>query len=191
MMATTRMSSSSRDVEPAWAWSSYEPDAQRPWDLARAGHLLRRATWGADWSTLQEALQHGPQRAVDQLLNPPGDVASQEQQMRADEEAVARSSGMDSLAAWWLRRLIRSRFPLQEKMTLFWHSHFAVGRGRVNDTMLMLRHIQTLRQHALGSYRQLLEAAAQDAAVLLSVGAERNRKLQPNENFARQLMERV
>ncbi len=85
--------------------------------------------------------------------------------------------------------MVRSPFPLQEKMTLFWHSHFGVSNSRVNSSQLMLRHAQTLRQHALGSYRSLLEAAASDPAVLLSVGADRSRKMQPNENFIKQLMD--
>ena len=190
MSTTSSAKQSLEAVDPAWAWMPFQPDQQRPWTRKLAGHLLRRAAWGGNATSLQQTFEQGPQAAIDRLLDPDADVAAFEQQMRGDEEAVARASSIDSLAAWWLRRMQRTPFPLQEKMTLFWHSHFGVSQGRVNDALLMLRHIQTLRQHALGSYRDLLEAASQDAAVLLSVGADRNRRLQPNESFVRQLMER-
>jgi uncharacterized protein (DUF1800 family) len=176
--------------DPEWAWAEYVPGAERPWSLALAGHLLRRATLGWTWQSLQEAHEAGPAQAVERLVQPPAaDVESFEKTMRRDELAVARASGVDSLRAWWLLRMLRTPFPLRERMTLFWHSHFGVSNSRVNDAQLMLRHVQMLRDHALGSYRQLLEAASNDPAVMLSVGAERSRKWQPNENFIRQLME--
>ena len=57
-------------TDPQWAWAAYSPDEQRPWNLARAGHLYRRAAFGANWSQLQQALADGPQRTVDKLLRP-------------------------------------------------------------------------------------------------------------------------
>lgn len=188
-MMTNQLKSPHADIDPAWAWAEYVPDDKRPWTLALAGHLLRRAGFGASWNTLQLALEAGPKETVERLVRPAANVASFERTMSGDELAVARASGVDTLRAWWLLRLLKTPHPLQEKMTLFWHSHFGVRNSRVNDTQLMLRHVQTLREHALGSYRAMLEAAAADVAVLLSVGAERSPKVQPNENFIRQLME--
>ena len=75
-------------------------------------------------------------------------------------------------------------------MTIFWHSHFGVSNARVNDSQLMMRHVRTLRTHALGSYRALLDGVSQDPAVFLALGADANRKAYPNERFSRQLMER-
>ena len=60
--------------DPRWAWAAYEPDADRPWNLARAGHLYRRAAFGASWEQLQQALSDGPQRTVDRLLQPKAEV---------------------------------------------------------------------------------------------------------------------
>ncbi len=177
------------DVDPGWAWAEYEPDGKRPWTPELAGHLLRRTTFGAAWQQHQQAAQAGPRRTIDLLIRPEADVASFERTMSQDEEAVARGSSIESLRAWWLRRMIKSPHPLQEKMTLFWHSHFGVSHSRVKEVQPMLRHVQTLREHALGSYRSLLEAAARDPAVLVSVGAAKSPKMQPNENFIRQLMQ--
>jgi uncharacterized protein (DUF1800 family) len=175
--------------DPGWAWSEYQPDDKRPWTLPLVGHLLRRAAFGASWSECQQALEAGPRRTIDLLVRPQGDVAGWERTMSQDEVAVSRASGIETMRAWWLRRMLLTPHPLLEKMTLFWHSHFGVSNARVNDPQLMLQHVQTLREHALGSYRAMLEAAAQDPAVLLNAGAERSPKSQPNENFIRQLMQ--
>ena len=56
--------------DPGWAWSAYKPSASRPWNLAQAGHLYRRAAFGADWGQLQQAVADGPDRAIDKLLRP-------------------------------------------------------------------------------------------------------------------------
>lgn len=189
MFATQALTRPADAADPAWAWAEYVPDSKRPWTLTMAGHLLRRAAFGANWNTLQQVLESGPRQAIGQLVRRQEDVADFERTMSQDEMAVARTGGIESLRAWWLRRMVRSPFPLQEKMTLFWHSHFGVSNSRVNDSQLMLGHVQMLRQHATGSYRLLLEAASSDPAILLSVGADRSRKMQPNENFIRQLMD--
>ena len=63
-------------VDPQWAWARYEPGAQSPWNLSLAGHLYRRAAFGATWEQLQQALREGPQRTLDRLLRPSQDVES-------------------------------------------------------------------------------------------------------------------
>lgn len=116
------------DAGPDRAWDPYEPSARCPWDLARAAHLYRRAGFGATWDELRQALKAGPQRAVDRLLDPEGEVASFSRTCD-DYEKAAASAG--ALRAWWLRRIIQTPHPLLEKMTLFWHDFFAVGTARV------------------------------------------------------------
>ena len=172
--------------DPRWAWAAYEPDADRPWNLARTGHLYRRAAFGASWEQLQQALSDGPQRTIDKLLRPQAEAA--EFNRTYDEYEVATGS-VDQLRAWWLRRMIQSPYPLQEKMTLFWHSHFATNAEKVKNARLMQQHIRLLRSQALGSFRILLEGISQDPAVLLWLGAEASRKAQPNENLARAIIE--
>ncbi|HUU02786.1 MAG TPA: DUF1800 domain-containing protein [Myxococcota bacterium] len=173
-------------TDPRWAWAAYEPDADRPWNLARAGHLYRRAAFGASWDQLQQALADGPQRTIDMLLQPQGDMAEFN---RTYDEYEAATGSVDQLRAWWLRRMIQTPHPLQEKMTLFWHSHFATNAEKVKNARLMQQHVRLLRSQALGSYRILLEGISQDLAVLLWLGAEASRKANPNENLARALME--
>jgi uncharacterized protein (DUF1800 family) len=174
--------------DPQWAWAPYNPDPERPWDLPLAGHLYRRAAFGASWKQLQQALADGPQRTVDKLLQPEADAAVLDQQYDAYEASAAGS--IPSLRAWWLRRMLLTPHPLAEKMTLFWHDHFATSNVRVGNPRLMMQHVQLLRKHALGQYGPLLAAVSQDPAMLVGVGADASRKAVPNENFVRQLMDR-
>ena len=172
--------------DPHWAWAAYEPDADRPWNLARAGHLYRRAAFGASWEQLQQALSDGPQRTIDKLLKPQAEAVEFN---RTYDEYEAATGSVDQLRAWWLRRMIQTPHPLQEKMTLFWHSHFATNAAKVKNARLMQQHVGLLRSQAIGSFRILLEGISQNPAVHIWLGAEANRKTHPNENLARALME--
>jgi len=175
-----------RLADPNWAWAAYQPDAERPWDLRAAGHLFRRAAFGAEWSQLQEALADGPQRSVDKLLAPDADMA----EFNREQDAFENSASADSLRAWWLRRMIITPHPLLEKMTLFWHDHFATSNAKVKNPILMKNHVQLLRSHALGSFEPLLQDVSRDPAMLVWLDANTNRKSQPNDKLARNLMER-
>jgi uncharacterized protein (DUF1800 family) len=172
--------------DPAWAWAACEPDDERPWTLAQAGHLYRRAALGADWEQLQQALSDGPQRSIDRLLRPQADV---EAFNAALDEYETSATSVNDLRAWWLRRMIQTPQPHLEKMTLFWHSYFATSGAGAKDTRLMRQHIRLLRSQALGSFESLLQGISRDPAVLVWLGADANRKALPNENFARPLVE--
>lgn len=172
--------------DPDWAWAEYEPDAERPWNFVQAGHLYRRAAFGADWNQLQEALSDGPQRTIDKLLRPQADLIAFN---RAYDNFEISAVSVDALRAWWLRRMIQTPHPLLEKMTLFWHSHFATNGEKVKSARLMQQHIQLLRSQALNSFRTLLEGISHDPAILVWLEADANRKAFPNENFVRPLME--
>jgi uncharacterized protein (DUF1800 family) len=82
--------------------------------------------------------------------------------------------------------MVRSTWPLQEKLTLFWHDHFAT---RDQDTPLMLRQNRMLRQYGMGSYRRLLRQVTRDPAMQLFLSLADSHKDSPNENYARELME--
>ncbi len=172
--------------DPDWAWAAYEPDAERPWTLAQAGHLYRRAACGATWEQLQQALSDGPQRTIDKLLKPQAEVVAFN--TKYDQYETSTTSISD-LRAWWLRRMIQTPHPLLEKMTLFWHSHFATSGSAVQNVSLMRQHIRLLRRQALGSFGILLEGVSRDPAVFLWLGADANRKALPNDNFVRPFME--
>jgi uncharacterized protein (DUF1800 family) len=79
--------------------------------------------------------------------------------------------------------------PLREKMTLFWHNHFATSATKVQSATLMYRQNQLLRQHALGKFSTLLHEVGRDPAMLVWLDASQNVKGRPNENYAREVME--
>jgi uncharacterized protein (DUF1800 family) len=87
---------------------------------------------------------------------------------------------------WWLDRMIRTQRPLVEKMTLFWHNHFAT---RDQDRPLMLRQNKMMRGRALGPFASLLKAVTTDPAMQLFLSLADSDKSSPNENYARELME--
>ncbi|HZA65656.1 MAG TPA: DUF1800 family protein, partial [Geminicoccaceae bacterium] len=93
------------------------------------------------------------------------------------------------VAYWWADRMLSTARPLEEKMALFWHGHFATSEDKVRDFRKMLRQNETLRRHATGDFRDLVVAIAQDPAMLYFLDAGVNVKGAPNENFAREIME--
>jgi len=178
--------------DPSWAWSPYVPAASRPWDLRRAGHLYRRAASGASWSQLEQALRDGPARTVERLLRPEADVAAFDRTFDAYEAAAIDPESLttDTLCEWWLRRMIQTPHPLQEKMILCWHGHFAVRNFVVKNGRLMARYVGQLRMHALGRFQPLLSAVIAEPAVRLSFDANANRKRTLDLALARALLER-
>ena len=95
----------------------------------------------------------------------------------------------ERIGYWWANRMLTTKQPLQEKMTLFWHGHFATGDEKVLDYRKMLQQNELLRAKATGNFRDLLISVSQDPAMLAYLDAGVNLKGAPNENFARELME--
>jgi uncharacterized protein (DUF1800 family) len=93
------------------------------------------------------------------------------------------------ISYWWANRMLQTNRPLEEKMTLFWHGHFATTEDKVRDYRKMLKQNELFRQKATGNFRDLLVAAAKDPAMLTFLDAGVNIKGAPNENFAREIME--
>jgi len=93
------------------------------------------------------------------------------------------------LSYWWANRMLTSPRPFQEKMTLFWHGHFATSEEKVRDYRKLYVQNNVLRQHANGKFRPLMVAVAKDPAMLAFLDAAANLKGAPNENFAREIME--
>jgi uncharacterized protein (DUF1800 family) len=85
--------------------------------------------------------------------------------------------------------MVKTRVPLREKLTLFWHGHFATSVEKVEDVHLMHRQIETIRRLAWGNFHDLVLAIAKDPAMIVYLDGESNTKAHPNENFGRELME--
>jgi hypothetical protein len=93
------------------------------------------------------------------------------------------------LGVWWANRMLTTTRPLEEKLTLFWHGHFATGDAKVRDYRMMLRQNLMLRRNAEGPLRALLVGILKDPAMLVYLDNGENVKAHPNENFGRELLE--
>jgi hypothetical protein len=172
------------------ALEPYVPTSDDPFDRRKAAHLGRRAAFGFREPELAECLAAGPARAIDRLLDPPADGGA------AFAELLAQLDGQlldlakeEDLQAWWIYRMLRSNDPLREKLTLFWHGHFATSLRKVELASRMRTQNETLRAHALGPFGDLLLAVGKDPAMLVWLDNRTNRKGRPNENWAREVME--
>ena len=93
------------------------------------------------------------------------------------------------LVAWWLDRMVLANNGLTERMTWFWHGHWATAIGKVEYALPMKIQNETLRKYALGNFNQMASAMLQDAALQYWLDGNQNQKGAPNENLARELME--
>ncbi len=181
--------------DPEGAWAPFAPDASQPWDLASVSHLHRRAGFAADWSVLRRDLRDGPVASIDRLIE--GEPKALDGSPASDFEAfieamatkLAPSADLTGLQAIWMYRMIFTPHPLRERMTLFWHGHFATSIAKVESPALMQRQNNLLRSQALGDFRGLLQAVGKDPAMLIWLDSTINRKAHPNENYAREVME--
>jgi hypothetical protein len=90
---------------------------------------------------------------------------------------------------WWANRMLQTTHPVEQKMALFWHGHFATHENKVRDYRKMLQQIALFERHATGNLRDLTIQVAQNPAMLYFLDAQYNVKGAPNENFAREVME--
>ena len=172
-----------------------------------ARHLLNRAGFGATDAEIREYAALGREEAVARLLAGTRREASIRAPAFVDEPFVpfykVRQMGVEErqaeqrklmergfeLRAWWLREMSLTASPLTERMTLFWHNHFATAQQKVRHGQLMYRQNALLRSEALGNFATLLHAVAKDPAMLIYLDNAGSRRQAPNENFAREVME--
>jgi hypothetical protein len=175
-------------VDPEWAWSEFSPSRSTPWDRQLAAHLHRRSGFGATAEQLDDSLKRSPQEVVASIC-----AAAQEPADATQYDALVQSvlAGGDpqGLGAAWAYRMLTTSAQLREKMTLFWHGHFATSAEKVEDVHLMHNQNELLRTHALGDFAAILRGISKDPAMLIYLDSVTNRKAHPNENFAREVME--
>ena len=181
--------------DPTRAWAPFDPGQGRPWDLPSVAHLHRRAGFSAPWPILTRDLADGPSSAIDRLIE--GEPNSGDGQSASEfaalldsmGERIGASAAPERLRGIWLYRMIHTPRPLLERMTLFWHDHFATSIVKVINPSTMQRQNALLRANALGDFKALLEGIGKDPAMLTWLDATANRRAKPNENYAREVME--
>jgi len=176
--------------DPDEAWLPWRPTANDPWGSKWAAHLYRRATFGPSPEEIEEAKRIGVQGTLDLLLQGKPD---QEDWRKTLDDVGRVAAEMDEdggdLRGWWVYTMLESAHPLREKLTLFWHGHFATSLVKLRSPPLMFEQNRLLREHALGRFGPMLHAISRDAAMMIWLDSSSNVKGSPNENYARELME--
>lgn len=190
------------------------PLPESRWDTSAAAHLLNRAGWGGTPPEVARLQSLGRSGAVAQLLDfqaapvastepdwahPDPDRAGKLRTLRdAPEEKrqeLLREIQKENrqhlleLQYRWLKRMTQEGAPLQEKLTLFWHGHFATSAQKVRSPRLMYRQNELFRTHCAGHWPTLLDSVTRDPAMLLYLDQAESKPGHPNENYARELME--
>ncbi|MFY9468578.1 MAG: DUF1800 domain-containing protein [Solirubrobacterales bacterium] len=157
---------------------------------AQAERLLWRLGFGPRRGEIARFAGLGLDRAVAALIDPIGPTV-------LDGRAPVLEGGtpLDPVRTrnheqlWWLDRITRVNHPFRERMTLIWHDWFATSNTGVGGQRVMLEQNRTIRRLATGSFPDLLLAMTRDPAMLVWLSGNRNTRLSPNENYAREMME--
>jgi uncharacterized protein (DUF1800 family) len=164
------------------------PVYRGPFGKPQAERLLWRAGFGPRPGEAERLARRGLEGAVHSLTHPGRERLRGPKPHDDHGRPLAPYDlyGHDQL--WWLDRMVRTRRPLVERMTLVWHDWFATDGG-VGPPRLILGQNKLFRRHALGSFPSLLTDVTRDPAMLLFLGGTDNSREAPNENYARELME--
>jgi uncharacterized protein (DUF1800 family) len=154
---------------------------------ADVAHLLRRAGFGGTTAQINTLAAEPWADIVDGLLDFSGAPADVQPGFLTED--IGDWEKEYQLQHWWLDRMATSPSPLQEKLTLFWHGHFATANYKVTDMRLMYAQNNLFRSLAAGNFRDLVQQMSIQPAMLIWLDNDPNTKYRPNENFARELME--
>jgi len=152
-------------------------------DSRKLAHLLRRAGFGARPSEWAEYAKLGIVGTTNRLLHPEAVPDPFDPILHDIQGDYVDFDDMSSVRKWWMYRMSHTPRPLEEKMTLFWHGHFATANYKVDNPRWMWAQNQTFRTHALGNFRTMLQAVSRDPAMLVWLDGAENRKGKPNENW--------
>jgi uncharacterized protein (DUF1800 family) len=189
------------------------PDSK--WNEATAAHLLNRAGFGGTPDEIERTRGKGLIAAVRDLVDVKADAANlppplwahprniraQRMQIKAAKDRgenfqskvrqvrMMEGDEIVDLRCWWLDRMLNGPAPLLEKMTLFWHGHFATSIQKTRDAYWMWLQNDTLRRNAFGNFGALVKKISRDPAMMIYLDLQQSRQEHPNENWARELME--
>ena len=175
-----------------------------PWTFDEAAHLLRRTTFGPTKARILQAVNEGLDDTINTLMAPPApvdppiyydfedDPLAGIGETWTDKILDGNITGIyfareKTLWAWWFMQMNRNQQTITEKMTLFWHNHFVVSEaGHAN---MLWDYLSLLREFALGDFRELTKRITIDRSMLIYLNGTSNYASEPNENYARELLE--
>ncbi|MCF6313309.1 MAG: DUF1800 family protein [Verrucomicrobiales bacterium] len=187
-----------------------KPMESKAWTYAKARHLMVRAGFGGTPAQVQELYEMGLHDAVDHFVEiyeqPVANIEFDPARLRRTERWASRlpwderqymtvkhrnteRKQQSEMRRWWLQRMAESPRPLQEKLTLFWHDHFAVQYKKKYRTYMLFKQNQLFRTYAVDSYAALLRGIVHDPATISYLDNNVNYKNKGNENLGREILE--
>jgi uncharacterized protein (DUF1800 family) len=184
--------------------------SDKKWDPQKAQHLLNRAGFGVPRERAKHLASLSVDEAVDYIVNysqfpeqhfepdflvDPAVYAGlreleyEERTKKRNEIRRKERQSINLLQQWWMDRMLTTTRPLEEKLTLFWHGHFAVSAQKVQSSPQNYELNKIFRTHASGNFKTMTTAVGKSPAMLRYLDNNRNKKGRPNENWARELME--
>ena len=140
-------------------------------------NIIRPPT-SSERDALRKARQNGDEETVDMFRT------ERQRRQRTDRRQITE------MERWWLQRMVSTPRPLEEKLTLFWHGHFATGYRTIENSYHMYLQNMFFRENAMGNFKEdLVRGIIHDPAMIKYLNNHQNRKQAPNENLARELME--
>jgi hypothetical protein len=194
--------------------SLLDPVSPQAWTPDFARHLLNRAGFGIPAREAERLAGPGPEAAVARFVDfektkdPFGEpdflpepldfaefrrkvqgMAEEERRRFVNERQIEERKAVFALQDWWLDRMLTTLRPLQDKLALFWHGHFATSAQKVRPARFNWQLWRILREGAAGNFRELVRAVGKSSAMLEYLDNQQNRKGRPNENWAREVLE--
>ncbi len=181
-----------------------------PWTKNEVVHLLKRTMFGAKPIDVSYFMGKTMSEAVDELLNstaplpaPPVKDYDETNAAVPDTDVLAGATWINSvnndgtiqsrrrasLKKWWTGAMINQDRSIREKITLFWHNHFAMETVDVGSANLFYNHVNLIRTKSLGNFKQLVRDVTLDSAMLVYLNGRYNTASAPDENYARELQE--
>ncbi len=176
------------------------------WTTAEVVHLLKRTMFGAAPADIAYFRTLSMNTAVDELLTangsapapplnnynssyPDPNVAAGQPWVTAPYDNLANGFRRNSFKSWWTGLMLNQGRSIEEKMTLFWHNHFATETSVIGDSRYAYKNNALLRQYALGNFKTLVKEVTLDPGMLRYLNGYLNTKNAPDENYARELQE--
>ena len=166
--------------------------------------LIHRVGFGPKPGEFEKLLSLGFDRASAQLLNPPATYSETQAQSlglfdlgvqpRPNTPEILdyvdkKRFQLRTMTLWWLDQMVTLDNPFLERMTWFWHGHWATSYAKVDEPLVMFEHVNKLRKHAIGNFRAMAKEMVLDGALIFWLDGQKNTAAAPNENLSRELME--
>lgn len=169
----------------------YIPSNTKPWNKILVSHLLNRTLFGATAAQVNSVLALSPNDAVELLFQslPSPEVPGTWVTEAPDFNSPFNTQRTSQLRTWWIKLMYEQPVSIREKMTLFWHNLFVSEAGTVIIPQYMYIQNVLFRNNYAGNFKNLSKAVTRDPAMLIYLDGRYNVVGNPNENYARELLE--